>query len=132
MTDGPAPGTDSSTGLPPRVAAALAYGGWWVTGLVFWLVERRDRFVRFHAAQSMAAFGLLALVMGVLLAAVAISLLTLPAAVSLFMWALGLTWVAGLLLWGAALWHAAHGRTWRMPIAGELADRLLARASVTP
>ena len=54
---------ESSTGLPPRLAAVLAYGGWWVTGLIFWVVERRNRFVRFHAAQSIAAFGLTGVIM---------------------------------------------------------------------
>ena len=118
---------ESSTGLPPRLAAVLAYGGWWVTGLIFWLVERRDRFVRFHAAQSVAAFGLMALIVaGFGLGALA-SLTVLPTAFSLFLWASGLTWLVGMLVWGAALWQAAHGRTWRMPLAGQLADRMLSK-----
>ena len=49
----------SSTGLPSRTAAALAYGGWWVTGLIIWFLERQDRFARFHAAQSVVTFGAL-------------------------------------------------------------------------
>ena len=39
---------DSTTGLTTRTAAVLAYLGWWVTGLIFWAVERRDLQVRFH------------------------------------------------------------------------------------
>jgi uncharacterized membrane protein len=116
---------ESSTGLPPRLAAVLAYGGWWVTGLIFWLVERRDRFVRFHAAQSIAAFGLTALIVAGFGLAALLSLSMLPTAFSLFVWASGLTWLVGMLVWGAALWQAAHGRTWRMPLAGQLADRML-------
>ena len=47
--------------MPSRTAAALAYGGWWLTGALFWFIERRDAYVRFHAAQAVAAFGLVAL-----------------------------------------------------------------------
>src|SRR5262245_13936614 len=116
---------ESSTGLPPRLAAVLAYGGWWVTGLIFWLVERRDHFVRFHAAQSIAAFGLTAVIVAGFGLAALLSLSLLPTAFPLFVWASGLTWLAGMLVWGAAVWQAAHGRTWRMPLAGQLADRML-------
>jgi uncharacterized membrane protein len=119
--------TDSSTGLPSRVAAPLAYSGWWVTGLVFWLVEERDQHVRFHAAQSIAAFGLLAAVMGGFALAAALSLLVLPTAFSPFIWALEVTWLAGVVVWALALWHSAHGRKWRISIAADLADRMMAR-----
>ncbi len=47
----------TSTGLAPRTAATLAYAAWWITGLMFWFLEREDRFVRFHAAQAMVGFG---------------------------------------------------------------------------
>ena len=38
----------TSTGLPANVAGALAY----ITGVLFYVLERDNRFVRFHAAQS--------------------------------------------------------------------------------
>jgi len=46
----PAVTDTSSTGLSVRVAVPLAYAGWWITGAILWLVERRDRRIRFHAA----------------------------------------------------------------------------------
>ena len=55
-----------SLGLPGRVAAPLAYAGWWVTGALFWFLERRDLFVRFHAAQACVAFGAIAAVVAML------------------------------------------------------------------
>lgn len=119
ITDAP-----SSTGLSPRVAATLAYAGWWITGLLFWLVERDDRYVRFHAAQAIAAFGLVAVLVGgvLLLAAIALSLM--PRAVPLLAAAAAVLWVAGLVLWGVAMWKAANGDAWRIPLAADLADRL--------
>lgn len=44
--------TKNSTGLEPNVAALLAYLFGWVSGLVFYLIEKDDKFVRFAAMQS--------------------------------------------------------------------------------
>lgn len=117
--------TASSTGLSPRLAAPLAYGGWWITGLVMWLVERRDRYVRFHAAQSIAAFGVVALLIGAFSALAVASLSFLPSAFVPFLWAAGITWVAGLVLWGISMWKTAAGEPWRIPIVADLADRIM-------
>ena len=115
----------STTGLAPRVAAPLAYSGWWLTGIVVWLVERRDAYVRFHAAQAIAAFGVIALFIGAFGFLAIASLSFMPSAFLPFVWAAGLTWVGGLVLWGAAMWKAATGGMWRIPIAAELADRMI-------
>ncbi|MDD3679094.1 MAG: DUF4870 domain-containing protein [Patescibacteria group bacterium] len=42
----------SETGLEPNVAALLAYLFGWVGGLVFFLIEKENKFVRFAAMQS--------------------------------------------------------------------------------
>src|SRR5947209_192163 len=47
-TGGPAPGT---TGLPSNVAAALACIPL-IGGIIFYILEKRDPFVRFYAMQS--------------------------------------------------------------------------------
>src|SRR5213078_1778870 len=47
----------SSMGMQPNVAAGLSYVFGWVTGLIFFLVEKQNRFVRFHAMQSILFFG---------------------------------------------------------------------------
>ena len=115
----------SSTGLAPRLAAPLAYAGWWITGFVIWFVERRDTYVRFHAAQSITAFGLIALFIGAFSALAVASLSFLPSAFSMFIWAAGLTWIGGLVLWAISMWKAGNGEPWRIPIAAELADRMV-------
>jgi len=115
---------DSTTGLQPRVAAMLAYGGWWVTGALFWWIERRDAYVRFHAAQALVAFGTAAAVIagfGVLAVA---SLEALPSAFSMFAWAAGAAWLAAVLVWVVAMWHAGRGDRWCIPLVGTLAKRL--------
>ena len=116
--------TDSSTGLPPRLAAALAYAGWWVTGALLWLVERRDPFVRFHAAQSLVVFGVAAVAIAAFLALALVALQFLPSAFSMFLGAAGVTAVAAVLLWIAAVAQALRGVRWRIPVLGGLAERL--------
>jgi uncharacterized membrane protein len=113
----------SSTGLTTRTAAVLAYLGWWVTGLLFWGLERRDRVVRFHAVQSTIVFGLLALLIA-LLAMTALVLLTFaPAGFAILLWAAFLTWLASVLFWIVTIWAVGTGRTLRVPLAADLAER---------
>ena len=49
----------TSTGIQPNVAGLLSYVLGWLTGLIFFLIEKENKFVRFHALQSMIVFGAL-------------------------------------------------------------------------
>ena len=49
----------TALGMKARTAGWLCYLFAWVTGLIFFLLERDSRFVRFHAMQSMLFFGVL-------------------------------------------------------------------------
>jgi uncharacterized membrane protein len=49
--------TNSSTGLDDNVASLLAYLFQFLGGLIFFLIEKDSRFVRFHAMQSMLLSG---------------------------------------------------------------------------
>jgi uncharacterized membrane protein len=46
----------AGTGMAENVAALLSYALGWVTGIIFFLIDKRP-FVRFHAAQSIVVFG---------------------------------------------------------------------------
>jgi len=116
--------TLTSIGLSPRTAATLAYLAWWVTGLVLWMVEREDRFVRFHAAQAVTAFGAVALLIAVFMVLAAASLSFLPSAFMPCLIAAGVTWLGGIALWLVAMWKAAGGDAFRIPLAAEWADRI--------
>jgi uncharacterized membrane protein len=113
-----------TTGLSPRVAAPLAYAGWWITGLIFWRFERRNGYVRFHAAQSCVVFGAIAIVVAVLAGIAGVSVVFNPPVVGFWSWTAAIVWGAGLVLWPIAMWKAATGRHWRIPIAAGVADWL--------
>jgi uncharacterized membrane protein len=114
----------SSTGLSSPLAAVLAYSGWWITGAIFWWLERRDRLVRFHAAQAVVAFGVIACLVVLCAGLAAISLSFLPSMFGFFAGAAAIAWAAGVILWGVAMWKAARGDEWRIPLAAEWAERL--------
>lgn len=114
----------TSTGLAPRSAATLAYAAWWITGLMFWFLEREDRFVRFHAAQAMVGFGAISgLIVGLTVLAGG-SLAFLPEAFMPLLTAAFVTWLGGLVLWLVVMWKAASGDAFRIPLAADMADRL--------
>ena len=114
----------SSTGLSSRTASALAYGGWWITGLLIWFLERRDPVARFHAAQSMIAFGVIAFLTLGLGSLTVAALSFFPAAFDVLFAATLVVFLAGVALWIVSLWKAASGDDWRIPVAATYADRL--------
>src|SRR5678816_3093430 len=46
----------SSTGLDENLAALLSYIFGWISGLIFFLMEKDSRLVRFHAMQSILLY----------------------------------------------------------------------------
>ena len=108
----------SSTGIESNIAGLLSYLLGWITGLIFFLLEQKDGFVRFHAMQSIIVFGAITAVMIVL------SILSLiPIINILFMI---LQWLIGLLalvLWIILMVRAYQGVRFKLPWAGGLAER---------
>jgi uncharacterized membrane protein len=120
---------DSTTGLTTRTASVLSYLGWWVTGLLFWAIERRDPLVRFHAAQSTVTFGGLAVAI-VLLGGLGLVMLSFaPRGFLALVGTAAALWLLSLFLWVAALWQAGRGKRWRIPLAARYADALLTRSA---
>jgi len=117
-------GDVTSTGLSPNLAAALSYLAWWVTGLMFLLLEREDRYVRFHAAQSLVALWALSL-FWVGCALLAFVTLLISAWAFRFLLVLSaVTWLAGVVLSLVCLYKAYSGEWWKLPGAGDMAERL--------
>ncbi len=112
-------GAPSTTGLDTNVASMLAYLLMWVSGLVLFLIEKEDREVRFHAAQSVIVWGALTalwIVVGIVSFVPFLGVLLVILALLLF----GL---GGLLLWIFMLVQAYQGRHVKLPIAGDLAEQ---------
>jgi uncharacterized membrane protein len=110
----------TSLGLAANISAALSYVFGWITGLFFLLAEQRNRFVRFHAMQSILVFIALSLAWAVV---------RILSGVLLIGWLFGcvltpLLGIASFLIWAGLIIMAFLGRDIRVPFIGDLAARL--------
>ena len=116
--------TASSTGLTPNVAGALAYLLGPITGILFFLLEKENRFVRYHAAQSIT-LGLLWIALSVLFSVLSGMLVMVPVLGWLVALLLSVVFgLGGFFLWLFLMWRAFQGREWESPIAGPMARKL--------
>jgi uncharacterized membrane protein len=101
----------SSTGLDPNLAGLLCYLLGLITGIVFLIIEKESRFVRFHAYQSLAVFGalfVLSLIAGFIpVIGTLIGILLAP---------------VGLIVWILLMVKAYQGERYKIPLAGDWAE----------
>jgi uncharacterized membrane protein len=120
----------TSMGIAANVGGALTYVLGPITGIAFYLLEKDNRFVRYHAAQSITV--------GVVLIALSIALSilsTVLAFVPVLGWIVALllslgVGVAAFVLWLMLMWKAYNGAEWETPVAGPLARKLVPRLPV--
>jgi uncharacterized membrane protein len=111
---------DTSTGLSPNVAGLLCYVGVWITGIIFFVLEQKNKFVRFHAAQSIVAFGTIT-VAGIILGLI-------PVVGGVFSSIIG---VIGFIVWIIMMVKASNGEWYKLPWAGDVAENIVASSRVT-
>jgi len=102
----------SSTGMEENVAALLSYVLGWVTGLIFFLIEKESKFVKFHAMQSIITFGALTILYIIL------------AWIPILGWVLGaIIWILEVVLLIVLMIKAYQGVKFKLPFAGDLAEK---------
>ena len=103
---------DSDTGLPANIAALLAYLLGVITGVVFLVIEKNNKFVRFHAMQSAIVFG------GILI--VNIVLMFIP----IIGWILNsIIGIVAVILWIILMLKAYQGEWIKLPVIGDIAEK---------
>jgi uncharacterized membrane protein len=104
----------ASFGLDENIVSLLCYLVVWVTGIIFYLVEKDNKMVKFHALQSVLTF--------------------LP--LNILYWILGyIFWWSGIgyivtlilgiimfILWIVLMIKAYQGEKYKLPIVGDIAD----------
>ncbi|HZR44332.1 MAG TPA: DUF4870 domain-containing protein [Ktedonobacteraceae bacterium] len=100
-----------SSGMRMSRVGWLCYLGGWVTGLIFLLLKKENRFVRFHAMQSLIFFSAISMV-----TAVFSSIPHLGSFVA------GLGFVS-FICWIVLMVRAARGRYYKLPIIGDYAEK---------
>jgi len=110
----------TSTGLSPNTAGLLCYVGIWISGIIFFVLEQKNRFVRFHAAQSIVVFGTITVV-GVILGLI-------PVVGNAFSTIIG---IIGFIIWIIMIVKASSGEWYKLPWAGDVAEKMVASSGVT-
>jgi uncharacterized membrane protein len=117
------------TGLAENIAGLLCYVLGWVTGLIFFLIDKRP-YVRFHAAQSIVVFGGLHIIQIILGQIFGFGFLFGGwGAFSLGLVLFQLINLLLLILWILLMVKAYQGDRFRVPVAADIADRLFGKAA---
>ena len=121
----------SSTGLDANVAALLSYIFTWVSGLIFFVMEKESRLVRFHAVQALI-LGVIALVLSFaswpIWIVIAIISAFLPDILSMLV--MGITglimfvvFLAIFVGWIVGMVKAYQGEYFKLPVIGNFAEK---------
>jgi uncharacterized membrane protein len=109
----PPPGNNkTTTGIQPNLAGLLCYVLGWITGIVFLLLEKENRFVRFHAVQSIFVFGALNII-GIIFGWIPIIRWIIPPIVG----------VVAFILWILLMYQAYQGKMYKLPWVGNIAEK---------
>ncbi len=113
----------TSTGIAPNISGLLCYVLGWISGLVFYLIEKDNKFVRFHALQSMIVFGSLfaaQIVLNILMSV--LTALHLSILIPVFILLSTLIFLASFILWIILMVKAFQEEKFKLPVAGDLAE----------
>jgi len=102
----------TTSGMEPTVAAALSYLLGFVTGIIFFIIEKNNAFVRFHALQSTIVFGAVFIVMMVL------KIIPVLGFILNFFISIGV-----FAIWLFMMVKASQGIAFKLPIVGDIAER---------
>jgi uncharacterized membrane protein len=121
----------SQTGLSENAAGALSYALGWITGLIFYFVDKRP-YVRFHAAQSIVVFGglhILEIVFGMFFGFSMFggvgALVGFGVGTVIYL----LISLGALVLWILLMVKASRGERFRVPIAANIAESIFGKTA---
>lgn len=100
------------SGMEPTAAGALCYLLGFISGLLFYIVEKDNTFVRFHALQSILTFGAWFVAIMVFRVIPILGFI-----VNFFLM------IAGFILWLFLMLKAGQGIAFKLPFVGDLIER---------
>ena len=101
----------TSMNLEENIAGLLCYVLGWVTGIVFLVLEKENKFVRFHAMQSLVTF--------LPLSVIALVFSFVPFIGGVIS---SLIWIIELILWLILMFKAYKGEMYKLPVVGDFAE----------
>ncbi len=122
----PAQSNTTSTGMTNNVAGCLSYLFGWITGLIFLLIDpyKNDKFVRFHAFQSIffnvAVFGAW---VAIFILSTILGFITRGLGFFLMGPLLTLVWIGVVVIWIICMVKAYGNQKFKLPFIGDLAEK---------
>jgi uncharacterized membrane protein len=122
-TSGSGSGGKTSSGLEPNLAALLAYLFGWISGLIFFLIEKDNKYVRFHALQSILLnVAMIVIYIGLVIVSIVLRIIPVLGAIIA-----GLLWLLIPFVFLAAviilMIKAYQGEMFKLPIIGDIAEK---------
>ena len=117
---------NSSVGMKENVAGLLSYLATWVTGLIFFILEKQSSFVKFHAAQSLVTFATLSIT-GLALSILSGIFKDVIGLGTIFWLLKGANTIAILIFWLAGMITSIQGKTVKFPFFGNIAETLVSK-----
>jgi len=106
--------SESTINLSSNVVGVLCYLGIWVTGIVFFVLEQKNKWIRFHACQSIVVFGGLSILTAIF------------GWIPLVGWVFStIIWICGFVLWLILMAKAYQGERFKLPFAGDIAEAMV-------
>lgn len=102
----------TNSGMEPTVAAALSYLLGFITGIIFFILEKDNAFIRFHALQSTMTFGALFIIIMILK--------VIPVLGFILNFFLS---IAAFAIWLFMMVKASQGIAFKLPVVGDIAER---------
>ena len=116
----------TTLGIGERIEGALCYFLGFISGILFLIVEKDNKFIRFHALQSIAIFLPLYIIVSQIERV--ISLPTIGFSMNLFglliaATLLSIMWTLIGVLWLLLIYKATKGEKYKLPLVGRLAEK---------
>jgi uncharacterized membrane protein len=116
----------TSTGLDENIAMLLCYIAGWVTGIVFYIIEKDNKNVKFAAMQSIVVFGGLTAIM-IVISILSVILGYIPVVghiLGILLWIVSsLCGLGGFVLWIILIVKSLQGTVYKVPFAGDMAEK---------
>ncbi len=113
-------GEESSMNMNENVASALCYVLTWLTGIIFYFLEKKNKTIRFHTLQSILAFLPLTILGWRFTGPLGISY---PTGLSIFYYIGILIYVVTFVLWLILIIKAYQGEKLKLPVIGDIAEK---------
>lgn len=116
--------TKTALGISENIEGLLCYVLGFIQGIVFLVLEKENKFVRFHAMQSVATF----LPLFVISFVIPIGVGMIP----FIGWAISgvvstLITLLGLILWLLLMYKAFKGERFKLPVVGDFAEKQISK-----